>query len=156
MVSNFSVSLDKNQLTFFILGLLKDPDDLIMAQMLADSLDYSQAETIVKYKLTGINPYTKMLPKGTKCWMEPKNANYIQGSFTKEEFILHESMRQGYIPVFVDRDDDFSSGYVNVILPPIEGEKCTTTVLRSCLIIDEEFDLSRNQTDESEEELGPF
>lgn len=156
MVSNFSVSLNKNQLTFFILGLLKDPDDLIMAQMLADSLDYSQAETIVKYKLTGINPYTKMLPKGTKCWIKPESINYINGNLVKEDFETHESMRQGYIPVVVDRDDDFSSNYVTVILPDIESSLCTSNVLRSCLIIDEEFDLSRNQKDESEEELGPF
>ena len=71
--------------------------------------------------------------------------NEVMSSFQSEKEII-----------VLTQDDDFSSGYVNVILPPIEGEKCTTNVLRSCLIIDEEFDLSRNQTDESEEELGPF
>lgn len=157
MIHTTSISLTPDEIRFFILGLLKDPNDLVTARMISDALTYPQIEALLKYKLAKTDPYAKMLPQGTRCWVEPKNISFITGSkLTKEDFFSHESMKQGYIPVIVDKDEDYASESVRLILPALNAEICQAYTYRSYLIVDEEFDLSRNQTDESKEELGPF
>jgi hypothetical protein len=152
--SNVIVSFTEKELLFAILSQLKNPEDIILARMIMDSLSENGQAVVLKYITCKTNPYQDILPIGTKCYFDIESFGYnryLSSTLYLHDYRDHTDYKDGFIPVVIHEHKSFDSDFVNVVLPPHNGNsEIITSISQEDLIPIDEFDLSRNQTDESE------
>jgi len=146
-----SISLNEEEVLFAITSILKDPTDLVMAQMIYESFNSEGLQNMLKYILSGVNPYENLLVEDDQCYFDMAGYVWFINGRLIEEFENHPDCINGYILVKVVETQKFDSSIIGVKFPGHLGkDPITTTVTRRHLIPIKEFHLSHNQVNESD------